>query len=118
VRVKIADILANIGDPAMEEIIAALRDPDEEVRVLSALVLGEMRDPHAIDPLIAALADGSGNVRAQSAISLGELGDARARDALGRLADSDEDPAVRQVAANALIRVMEAAEGDAPPAPP
>ncbi|HUK92526.1 MAG TPA: HEAT repeat domain-containing protein [Methanomicrobiales archaeon] len=118
VRVKIADILANIGDPAMEEIIAALRDPDEEVRVLSALVLGEMRDPRAIDPLIAALADGSGNVRAQSAISLGELGDARARDALGRLADSDEDPAVRQVAANAFIRIMEVAEGDTPPAPP
>jgi len=115
VRVKIADILANIGDPAMDEIIVALQDPDEEVRVLSALVLGEMRNPRAVDPLISALTDGSENVRAQAAISLGELGDARARDPLGKLAESDENTVVRQVAGNALLRILELMEGGGPP---
>ena len=98
----------------MDEIITALQDPDEEVRVLSALVLGEMRNPRAVDPLISALADGSGNVRAQVAISLGELGDARARDPLRSLAESDESPAVRQVASIALMRILGVREGEGP----
>jgi len=115
VRVKIADILANIGGPALEEIISALRDPDEEVRVLSALVLGEMRNPGVIDPLISALADGSENVRAQAAVSLGEMGDARARDALTKLAEGDGSPVVRQVAGNALLRILEVMESSGEP---
>jgi HEAT repeat protein len=98
----------------MDEIITALRDPDEEVRVLSALVLGEMRNPRALDPLISALGDESGNVRAQAAISLGELGEVRAKDALGKVAEGDENQTVRQVAGNALLRILEVMEGGGP----
>ncbi|HVN65756.1 MAG TPA: HEAT repeat domain-containing protein [Methanomicrobiales archaeon] len=104
-RVKIADILADIGDPALDEILGALRDPDEEIRVLSAIALGEMRNPRAIDHLIVALRDGSETVRAQAAISLGELGSSGGEEALAKAAEADPSPAVRQVAVNALIRV-------------
>ncbi|HUK92924.1 MAG TPA: HEAT repeat domain-containing protein, partial [Methanomicrobiales archaeon] len=75
---------------------------------------GEMRTPRALDTLVSALGDGSENVRAQAAISLGELGDMRATGALGKLAEGDESPAVRQVAANALMRVLEVKEGEGP----
>jgi bilin biosynthesis protein len=110
VRPKIVSILADIGDPALEEMAGALRDPDEEVRALSALALGEMRSPRAIDHLIVALRDGSPRVRAQAAISLGELGAPGAEEALARAAETDENEAVRQVAGNALIRVRSVRE--------
>ncbi|HTY52702.1 MAG TPA: HEAT repeat domain-containing protein [Methanomicrobiales archaeon] len=110
-RVKIADILAGMGEPALDGIVAALREGDEEVRVLSALVIGEMRSPKGVVPLESALGDPSANVRAQAAISLGELGDGHALDALKKVADGDSSPAVRQVAANALVRILEVKEG-------
>ncbi|HUK39092.1 MAG TPA: HEAT repeat domain-containing protein [Methanomicrobiales archaeon] len=113
-RVKIADILANIGDPALGEIVGALGDPDEEVRGLSALVLGEMRNGKAVGPLISALEDASENVRAQAAVSLGEMGALPAEEALRNHAENDESPAVREVAANALLRVLEVKEGQGP----
>jgi HEAT repeat protein len=109
-RVKIADILADMGEPALDGIIATLRDGDEEVRVLSALVLGEMRNPRGVAPLVSALGDASANVRAQAAISLGELDDPRAEEALRTLADRDVSPGVREVAANALLRILEVKE--------
>lgn len=114
-RPRIATILVDIGDPALEEMAGALRNPDEEVRALSALALGEMRSSRAMDHLIIALGDGSERVRVQAAISLGELGAPGAEEALARAAEGDESPAVRQVAGNALMRVRAVKEDRAAP---
>ena len=46
-----------IGAPAVEPLIAALRDKDWHVREGAAEALGWIKDPSAVEPLIGALKD-------------------------------------------------------------
>ena len=101
------------GEPLDVE-ATVFRDGHDRIRVLvrwkAAEALGEIRDPRAIDPLLRALRDGSPEVRAQAAISLGELGAVAAKEALAAAMENDPSPAVREVAANALVRVSRVRE--------
>lgn len=55
-RAAAAAALGKIGDPsAVEPLIAALGDPDINVRQCAAGALGMLKDPGAIPPLVAAL---------------------------------------------------------------
>lgn len=67
-------------------LIAALKNPDWEVREKAAMTLGEKKDRSAVVPLIAALKDSDHRVRQTSATALGEIGDPSAIDALAAAA--------------------------------
>jgi HEAT repeat protein len=103
VRRAAANALILMPDPrAAEPLTAALRDPDELVRVNAALALGELQGPRpeyerTLEPLLAALDDPSAQVRAMAASALGLRKDARAIAGLVRHLD-DESALVRTTA--------------------
>jgi HEAT repeat protein len=63
VRVKAAEALGKIGEPAVELLIQALNDDDNNVRYLAAWALGEIRDKRAVESLNQLLNDSDANVR-------------------------------------------------------
>jgi hypothetical protein len=91
---KAAQALAAIGEPSLFPLIAALSDMDENVRHWSAVALGKLTDPRAVEALLQALRDENGLVRAVAAEALGRIGEDRAIDPLMSLL-KDEDPYVR-----------------------
>ena len=122
------EALARLGAPAIEPLIAALRDPDADVRKVAtralveiggpsfdplfvalredrcadaAVALGEIGDRRAVEPLIMALGAGNEAMSAAAAMALGKLKDALAVEPLIR-ALSDRAGDVRANAAKAL----------------
>ncbi|MFQ6078745.1 MAG: HEAT repeat domain-containing protein [Thermodesulfobacteriota bacterium] len=73
-----ARALVRIGKPAVEPLIAALKDEDSYIRGYAAEALGEIGDPRAVEPLIAALEDKDPSVSEKVAWALGEIKDRRA----------------------------------------
>ncbi len=101
------DKCAAIGAPAVEPLIAALKDRVGEVRRDAAKALGQLGDTRAVEPLVAALKDSSWEVRHAAARALGQLGDARAVEPLlAALKDSSWE--VRCVAAGVLGQIGDA----------
>jgi HEAT repeat protein len=74
----VVQTLVKMGQPAVEPLIAALRDPRPLVSMHAAEALGQIQDVRAVEPLIAALSDPRDGVRMFAARALGQLGDARA----------------------------------------
>ena len=104
VRVAARRALAWIGTPAVEPLIAALRDsPDWQVYLREQIgqALGQF-GARAVEPLIAALGDPDVLVRWIAAETLGEIGDDRAVQPLIAVL---EDREVRQAAAEALDKL-------------
>jgi HEAT repeat protein len=96
-----------IGEPAVEPLIAALRDDLWIVRKNAAWALAELRDARAAEPLIAALKDQAWQVRAHAAVALGEQrGAAVAEPLIAAL--KDESPNVRWFAAASLGQLRDA----------
>lgn len=94
--------LAAVRNPtAVEPLIRATRDRDEEIRRLAAMVLGEIGDKKALMPLIQALKDKDSGVRSNAATALGKIGDAQAAEPLNA-ALKDENDDVRSAVAQAL----------------
>jgi HEAT repeat protein len=96
----------DLAKSGLESIIAALRDnTDPRVRQHAAYLLGQAKNPRAIQPLISALGDFDKAVREQATLALSAIGKAaieplsealheprwitryRAAEALGRIAD-------------------------------
>ena len=103
---KVADILAEIGEPAIEPLVAALKDEQWHVRWTAAAALGGIADTRAVEPLIVALKDAKPEVRCAAALGLESLRDARAVPALTEaLQDSNAD--LRCNAADALAAVKD-----------
>lgn len=86
---------------AVEPLLAALSDPDSEVRHTAAIVLGQTRDERALPALIQTLTDSQSIVRAAAAEGLKLLGKS---DAIPALTDSlmDSVGTVRWRVAQAL----------------
>jgi HEAT repeat protein len=82
-------------------LLTALRDQDQELRVLAAQALGEIADPSAVPALAGALKDESAEVRRQAVQALGEIDHADVTQHLV-LAMKDPDTEVRRLAAEAL----------------
>jgi HEAT repeat protein len=112
----IMDILARIGDPAIDPLAAALRHPSGSVRQAAVLTLAVIASPRAVDvltnslkyepfsiraaavePLLTALHHPSGKARTTAAAFLGWLRDERAIEPLLQ-AISDPDADVRRSA--------------------
>jgi HEAT repeat protein len=123
------DECVKIGAPAVEPLIAALKDGDSDVREAAAGALGKIGwkpekgeaealyliaqgkwdecvkiGAPAVEPLIAALKDGDSGVREAVAKALGAIGDARAVEPL-IAALKDGEPGVRKAAAEALVKI-------------
>jgi HEAT repeat protein len=60
------------------ELLAALKDPNSDVRSKAAEALGNSRDPGAVPSLIAVLKDPTDAVRSRAAEALGKIGDSTA----------------------------------------
>jgi HEAT repeat protein len=75
-----AQALARLGQPAVEPLIAALRDDYPEVRRQAAVALGQIKDSRAVEPLIAALHDA--DLRCKAAAALAEIKDPHGGSAL------------------------------------
>jgi HEAT repeat protein len=101
VRQVAARGLGQIGDIRAVEPLIAALRGREDVRAVAAQALGQIDDGRAVEPLIAALKDSGSNIRAASARALGQLGDLRAVDRL-IAALKDHDSIVRSAAAVAL----------------
>ena len=63
-----------LGTAATAPLLALLTDPDEEVRLFAAVMLGSMKEPAAVGTLVEALSDPDVNVRHAAATSLGQIG--------------------------------------------
>lgn len=78
VQESMTKALVKIGAPAIDPLIAALKDTNIGVRWAAVDALGEIKDSRAVEPLIATLKDTDFNVRDSAAKDLGELKDSRA----------------------------------------
>ena len=92
--------------PPIETLIVQLHGEDWLARCDAARLLGQSRDPRAVDALLPGLNDSDWRVRRNAAQALGVLRDKRAVDAL-LLALSDRTMTVRQRAIVALGRIKD-----------
>ncbi|MGA1839301.1 MAG: HEAT repeat domain-containing protein [bacterium] len=77
-RTAAMEAFPRFGNKATSFLLRLLKDQDQDVRIFSASILGEIKDPMAVDDLIEALTDSNENVRHASIESLGKIGDIRA----------------------------------------
>jgi len=83
------DALVDLGSPAVDKLVAALSDRDENTRKQAVIALGRIQDPAALDPLIEKLNDKDWYTRLTAAAALEKIGDERGREAIKPLL---EDP--------------------------
>jgi HEAT repeat protein len=101
------DKCIEIGAPAVEPLIAVLKDNDSDVRKAAIGALMKIGDARATEPLIAALKDSDWQVRRSAAEALAKIGDARATEPLiAALKDSNWQ--VRRSAAEVLAKIGDA----------
>ncbi|MBI5931673.1 MAG: HEAT repeat domain-containing protein [Chloroflexi bacterium] len=128
------DPLDQLGDSAVEPLIASLQDADASVRVLAVMALAKIGDGRAaeplvaalqdsdelvqmavwtalvdmgrpaVEPLISALRDNNPDIQRSAALALGELGDDAAVDSLVEVL-TDIDYRARSAAAKALGQI-------------
>jgi HEAT repeat protein len=84
------DLLAISDIDVVGPLVSCLEAPDVNLRIQSALILGERRDRRAIEPLIARLADPDVNVQFHAIEALGRLGATEACDALVKIAEGGD----------------------------
>jgi hypothetical protein len=105
-RARVVDALVKIGAPAVDPLIAALKDPNSTVRDNALTALGRIGDPRAVEPLIAVIRDSDVAISFGAAQVLRRFNDPRAIEPL--LADmSDPNPTVRGWATLALCETMD-----------
>jgi HEAT repeat protein len=107
------DVLTDIGKPAVNPLVAALKDNHPLVRRHAAEALGEIKDPRAVEPLIAALKDSDSLIRRHVVEALGKIGDLRAIKPLIAVLNEDRESHVRMSAAEALGRIGEPSVAEA-----
>ncbi len=88
------EALIELGAPAVERLVKALKDKDEGVRQQAIIALGRIQDSTALDPLIDILKDPDWFSRLTAAAALEKIGDERGREAIKPLL-KDQDMVVR-----------------------
>ena len=74
VKREIAQSLAKLGSPAIDPLVKALNDEDDDVRQAAAQALSLIKDPRVIDVLFGALKDADSSVRETAAATLDQIG--------------------------------------------
>jgi len=87
----------NIGEPAVPELILALKDKSPFARSHAAKALGEIGDVRAVEPLIETLDDENSDVCRNAAQALGKLGDKRAIEPLNRVLNKKHEAHKRPI---------------------
>ena len=82
VRLNAREALLQIGEPAIEQLVTALKDENSLVRWQVAWVLGRIECEKAIEPLIEALADESWMVSDEAAVALTRINSEKVVDSL------------------------------------
>jgi HEAT repeat protein len=100
-RERAGEVLAGLGEIAVENATVGLSSQSAPERVASARALGLLRTHQAVEPLVARLDDGESEVRVAAARALGEIGGSAALQALREHA-ATTDPTLRAVVATAL----------------
>ena len=95
-RSKARAALVEIGRPAVDSLVSALKDRNQTVRWESAKALGQIRDPKSIDALVAALRDKLFDVRWLAAEALIGIGDKSVKPLLQTLIDCPESEELRE----------------------
>lgn len=72
------EIYVGLGTRSLPSLLALLKDPNEEVRCFSAVMLGNLKERDAVPGLIEALGDPDLNVKHAAAEALGRIKDERA----------------------------------------
>ncbi|MBN2284368.1 MAG: HEAT repeat domain-containing protein [Deltaproteobacteria bacterium] len=98
--------LAKIGSPAAVPLLAAMKDPDSEVKTEASGALVSIGGD-AVEILMNEIADGRSPIRADVAEILGDISDSRSVEVL-ITALNDDDSGVRKNAAVALGRIGDA----------
>ena len=89
------------------ELIAALADPDGNVRRLAASALGKLKARDAVEPLLRLLrAETFSQVRQYAIKALGSIGDERARGALKQIADDETEKDYNRISAKAALSTL------------
>jgi len=117
---KAVEDLVQIGEPAVEPLIAALGPEVQLISSRACLALARIGTPKAVDAVFEALEKGSAAVRVEAAGALRYIGSDRAFNRLLELVGKDREPRVRMAAAGALgvigshksLDVLAAALGD------
>ncbi len=91
------------GRKALPSLLKLLSDPDEEVRLFAANLLGDIGHERACGPLMAALSDPDLNVKAASAEALGKIGHQGAVAALSAVIGEEEWLSIAAIDALAAI---------------
>ncbi len=76
------DALVELGEPAIEKLVAALRDKNENIRKQAVIALGRIKSDRAFDPLVEMLQDKDWYIRLTAAAALEKIGDERGREAI------------------------------------
>ena len=97
----VSTALADLGAPAADPLLAALKDREPAIRHGAAWALGQMGEQRAVEPLLGMLSDTNDDARASAAWALGQLQTPRAFDPLIQLAGSTQ-AMFRAAAAEAL----------------
>ena len=79
------DALVELGQPAVDKLVAALKDKDENARKQAIIALGRIKDPSALDSLIDMLQDKDWFTRLSAAAAIEEIHDERGREAIKAL---------------------------------
>lgn len=94
VRAAAAATLVARGGPVPPEVLAALEDPDAEVRMRVAQIAGALGDPRGVGPLARALDDSDPAVSCAAVKALGRCGAAAVAPLVDRLGDDQLADAV------------------------
>lgn len=88
----------NKGSRAVDSLIDALNQNNLLVREAAIQSLGKIGDPRAVPFLIQSLNDKSFAIKFSTIKALGDIGDSRAIHFIKQLADSDNDPYIKEAA--------------------
>ncbi len=103
VRQKAVESLVSIGTPAVQPLLAAIKDSHAIVRSNAAWALGKIKDPRGVDALIVALKDADANVKNEAVSALASIGTPAIAPLIAALKDTDKT--LRGYAARALISI-------------
>jgi HEAT repeat protein len=104
-RVALNQVIPRFGSAATPELLRLLDSPDIVTRRWAAYLLGEIRDPAAVEPLLSLAGAEDWHVRLYVAYALGQIGDPGGCAALIELV-GDTEPNVRRNAAHGLQQVV------------
>ncbi len=104
IRAAAQKVLVQIGSPALDTLLAALKDGDREVRLVAIEALSKIGGERAVEALLVAFQEGEQDSSQAAATALANIGDVGAVEAL-LVALRASDPDRRKTAIEALGKI-------------